>query len=232
MLLRPSPPTPSQSAADLVMMGISTASTAVPTEVERPETHQVPAPELPWLVIVWNDPINLMSYVTYVFQKLFGYSREKAHKLMLDVHYKGRAVVSSGPKETGRARHRPATPTWALGNDGAQRVSWRHRIRAVRGGGYEVRLAVEERALLSALPLQLVSLLDDVGDEPTGGLPEVLRRLLPPAYATDPDAERAFVSMTRQDLVEHHPRVARDHVAHGEGDPARRRAARCNGSPP
>jgi ATP-dependent Clp protease adaptor protein ClpS len=81
------------------MMGISTASTAVPTEVERPETHQVPAPELPWLVIVWNDPINLMSYVTYVFQKLFGYSRGKAHKLMLDVHYKGRAVVSSGPKE-------------------------------------------------------------------------------------------------------------------------------------
>ena len=83
-------------------------------------------------------------------------------------------------------------------------MSWRHRIRAVRGGGYEVRLAVEERALLSALPLQLVSLLDDVGDAPTGGLPEVLRRLLPPAYATDPDAERAFVSMTRQDLVEHH----------------------------
>ena len=50
-------------------------------------------------MIVWNDPINLMSYVTYVFQKLFGYSRPKAHKLMLDVHYKGRAVVSSGAKE-------------------------------------------------------------------------------------------------------------------------------------
>ena len=53
----------------------------------------------PWLVIVWNDPINLMSYVTYVLQKLFGYSKEKATSLMLDVHNKGRAVVSSGSQE-------------------------------------------------------------------------------------------------------------------------------------
>ena len=53
----------------------------------------------PWLVIVWNDPINLMSYVTYVFQKLFGYSLQKATKLMLDVHYKGRAVVATGSRE-------------------------------------------------------------------------------------------------------------------------------------
>ena len=56
-------------------------------------------PDRPWVVIVWNDPINLMSYVTYVFQKLFGYSRAKAEKLMLDVHQKGKAVVSSGPRE-------------------------------------------------------------------------------------------------------------------------------------
>ena len=55
--------------------------------------------ERPWIVIVWNDPINLMSYVTFVFQKLFGYSKEKATKLMLDVHHKGRAVVSSGNRE-------------------------------------------------------------------------------------------------------------------------------------
>jgi len=53
----------------------------------------------PWLVISWNDPINLMSYVTSVFQKLFGYSFDKATKLMLDVHHKGKAVVSSGAKE-------------------------------------------------------------------------------------------------------------------------------------
>lgn len=53
----------------------------------------------PWIVIVWNDPINLMSYVTWVFQKLFGYSLEKATALMLDVHEKGRAVVSNGTRE-------------------------------------------------------------------------------------------------------------------------------------
>lgn len=56
-------------------------------------------PDRPWLVIVWDDPVNLMSYVTYVFQKLFGYSRQKAHRLMMDVHTRGKAVVSSGPRE-------------------------------------------------------------------------------------------------------------------------------------
>jgi ATP-dependent Clp protease adaptor protein ClpS len=50
-------------------------------------------------VIVWNDPINLMSYVVFVLQKLFGYSREKATRLMLDVHHKGRAAVSQGARE-------------------------------------------------------------------------------------------------------------------------------------
>jgi ATP-dependent Clp protease adaptor protein ClpS len=70
-----------------------------PVETERPGTGESVQADLPWLVVVWNDPINLMSYVTFVFQKLFGYSRPKAHKLMLDVHYKGRAVVTSGPRE-------------------------------------------------------------------------------------------------------------------------------------
>jgi ATP-dependent Clp protease adaptor protein ClpS len=57
------------------------------------------AVDVPWVVLVWNDPINLMSYVTFVLQKLFGYSYEKATELMLDVHHKGKAVVSSGPRE-------------------------------------------------------------------------------------------------------------------------------------
>ena len=70
-----------------------------PTEVERPDVDDVVQPDLPWITIVWNDPVNLMSYVTYVFQKLFGYTKSKAEKLMLDVHEKGRAVVSSGPRE-------------------------------------------------------------------------------------------------------------------------------------
>ena len=83
-------------------------------------------------------------------------------------------------------------------------MSFRRRIRATRDGGYEVRLSAEERSLLTVLPAQLVSLLESVGDEPPGDLPDALRRLLPPAYTTDPDAERAYVAMTRQDLVEHH----------------------------
>jgi len=70
-----------------------------PVGVEEPVDEDVAEPDRPWLVIVWNDPINLMSYVTWVFQKLFGYSREKATKLMLDVHHKGRAIVSSGTRE-------------------------------------------------------------------------------------------------------------------------------------
>jgi ATP-dependent Clp protease adaptor protein ClpS len=70
-----------------------------PVEAEHPETIESQATDRPWLVIVWNDPINLMSFVTFVFQKLFGYSKEKATKLMLDVHNKGRAVVSSGTRE-------------------------------------------------------------------------------------------------------------------------------------
>ena len=53
----------------------------------------------PWVTIVWNDPVNLMSYVTYVFQKLFGYDKATATSLMLDVHHKGRATVSSGTRE-------------------------------------------------------------------------------------------------------------------------------------
>jgi len=73
--------------------------TVTPVEVEEPIAEDVAVPDRPWVVIVWNDPINLMSYVTYVFQKLFGYSRDKATKLMLDVHQKGKAVVSSGPRE-------------------------------------------------------------------------------------------------------------------------------------
>ena len=53
----------------------------------------------PWVTIVWNDPVNLMSYVSYVFQKYFGYSRKKAEKLMLEVHQEGRSVVSTGSRE-------------------------------------------------------------------------------------------------------------------------------------
>ncbi len=70
-----------------------------PERIEERNTGEETDLERPWLVIVWNDPINLMSYVTWVLQKLFGYSYDKATKLMLDVHHKGKAVVSSGTRE-------------------------------------------------------------------------------------------------------------------------------------
>src|SRR5437764_15472146 len=56
-------------------------------------------PDRPWITVVWKDPINLMSYVTHVFMTVFGYPKPKAEKLMLDVHHRGRAVVSSGTRE-------------------------------------------------------------------------------------------------------------------------------------
>src|SRR4051812_41979135 len=66
-----------------------------PVETERTEPSEaafaVPDPDVPWVTLVHNDPVNLMSYVTYVFQTYFGYSKSKATKLMKDVHYKGRA---------------------------------------------------------------------------------------------------------------------------------------------
>ena len=74
-------------------------TTADPLTIDAPESGSATKTNRPWLVIVWNDPINLMTYVTFVLQKLFGYSREKATKLMLDVHHQGRAVVSSGSRE-------------------------------------------------------------------------------------------------------------------------------------
>ncbi len=73
-----------------------------PLEVQDPKVDiavdEVTDEDRPWVVVVWNDPINLMSYVAYVFRKLFGYSEEKANLLMLDVHEKGRAAVSNGTR--------------------------------------------------------------------------------------------------------------------------------------
>jgi ATP-dependent Clp protease adaptor protein ClpS len=72
-----------------------------PVEIERPEVEGIPAvePDTPWVTIVHNDPVNLMSYVQYVFQAYFGFPKEKARTLMMEVHQKGRAVVSSGSRE-------------------------------------------------------------------------------------------------------------------------------------
>lgn len=71
----------------------------------RPGTREevivdaVDAVDTPWVTIVWDDPVNLMTYVTYVFQRLFGYSEPHATKLMLQVHNEGKAVVSAGSRD-------------------------------------------------------------------------------------------------------------------------------------
>ena len=75
-------------------------SAASPVEVEPTQTpDEITLVARPWITIVWNDPVNLMSYVTYVFQTYFGYDKAKAEKLMLEVHKEGRSVVSTGTRE-------------------------------------------------------------------------------------------------------------------------------------
>ena len=89
------------------MLGADAVTTAAycgvvsiaPVEQESVSTSEESDLDVPWITLVWNDPVNLMSYVTYVFQTYFGYSRTKAEKLMMDVHVKGRAVVSTGARE-------------------------------------------------------------------------------------------------------------------------------------
>jgi ATP-dependent Clp protease adaptor protein ClpS len=73
--------------------------TTAPTELERPAVDESAEVDTPWITIVWNDPVNLMSYVTYVFMNYFHYPREKAEQLMLQVHEDGRAVVASGSRD-------------------------------------------------------------------------------------------------------------------------------------
>ncbi len=73
-------------------------SSTAPVEVLEPDTTSITDLDAPWVVLVWNDPINLMSYVAFVLRKLFGHSKEKANQLMMQVHTEGKAVVSSGTR--------------------------------------------------------------------------------------------------------------------------------------
>ncbi|MET3804191.1 ATP-dependent Clp protease adaptor protein ClpS [Nakamurella sp. UYEF19] len=74
-------------------------TSSAPTTQKTTDPSDVTSPDTPWVTIVWNDPVNLMSYVTYVFQKMLGHPRPKAEALMLDVHQKGRATVSVGTRD-------------------------------------------------------------------------------------------------------------------------------------
>jgi ATP-dependent Clp protease adaptor protein ClpS len=77
---------------------ISGTTTVVEPVIEKAEATKSET-ELPWNVIVHNDPVNLMSYVTLVFQRVFGYPRDKAEKHMLEVHHNGRSILWSGVRE-------------------------------------------------------------------------------------------------------------------------------------
>lgn len=70
-----------------------------PATIDAPQSDELVRPASPWVTIVWNDPVNLMSYVSFVFQSYFGYARSKAEKLMLQVHEEGKSVVSTGGRE-------------------------------------------------------------------------------------------------------------------------------------
>jgi ATP-dependent Clp protease adaptor protein ClpS len=74
-----------------------------PLRSREPSRDESRDADRPWVVIVWNDPVNLMTYVTYVLQKLFGYPKPKAERLMWQVHTEGKAAVSSGSRE--KAEH-------------------------------------------------------------------------------------------------------------------------------
>jgi ATP-dependent Clp protease adaptor protein ClpS len=74
-------------------------SSPAPVEIDQPEADELTYVDRPWQTVVWNDPVNLMSYVTFVFCQYFGYSKKKAEKLMLQVHNEGRSIVSTGSRE-------------------------------------------------------------------------------------------------------------------------------------
>ncbi|MBD7949083.1 MAG: clpS [Oerskovia sp.] len=78
------------------MTGTATAGPRLDEEIDTREGLSLADT---WVTLVWNDPVNLMSYVTYVFESYFGYTQQKARTLMLQVHQEGRAVVSSGGRE-------------------------------------------------------------------------------------------------------------------------------------
>jgi ATP-dependent Clp protease adaptor protein ClpS len=85
--------------SETLPMPVATAPMTSPVEVDDTTPDDATDPDRAWVVLVWNDPINLMDYVTFVLQKLFGYPLAKAERLMLDVHEKGRATVSTGTRE-------------------------------------------------------------------------------------------------------------------------------------
>ena len=159
----------------------------MPVEVQEPAIEELTVTEKPWIVIVWNDPVNLMNYVVYVFQKLFGYSRKKATKLMRQVHEEGgpscptarsRSVRPTSPGSTRTA----SGPRWNTRRSASRVMARWRRFRPRGDGTLTVSLADEELSLMRVLPEQLREVFEEDADDPARA------RLFPRAYL-DPTAE-------------------------------------------
>ena len=165
----------------------------------RPTPDPDVEPDLPWIVLVWNDPINLMSYVVFVLQKLFGYNLEKATALMLDVHHKGRAVVSSGTPGEGRARRVPPPRARPVGHDAAGRAECGCAAGSHpqdRRRRFDLRLPEEERAVaaLAGAPAARAA-------RATTPTPGAGAACSPPPTPTTREREAEYQAMVHDDLV-------------------------------
>jgi uncharacterized protein DUF2017/ATP-dependent Clp protease adaptor protein ClpS len=157
-------------------------------EVEEPLGADDPEHDRPWVVIVWNDPINLMSYVTLVFQKLFGYTLD--HARGAPQRQVGRVV---GRPREGRAGRRPPPRLRTLGDHATGLVSFPSRVERTPAGDIRLHLADDERAVLREVADELGSLLEEAPDDPS------LRRLFPTAH-DDEELEREYRELTRGQL--------------------------------
>ena len=184
----------------------------------RVEAQEETAVADPWVTIVWNDPVNLMSYVTYVFESYFGHPREKAEKLMKQVHEQGRAVVSTGSLEAMEVDVQAMHELRPLGDAAAKRAVMRGFRR--RRGMYVARLDDDERGVIAALVADVAELLgagriDEVplaATVPGDGSPRLslepvvppidpaVRRLLPDASRDDPEVSAEFRRLTEGDI--------------------------------
>ena len=158
-------------------------------------------------MLVWNDPINLMSYVPWVFRKLFGYSKEKADQLMLDVHRKGRAVVSNGTREKAELDvfrlHEHGL--WAtMQHDGSIGLTLMLRRRRIkRAGDRPVPPQPAARGARPAAPICSPSCASLLGERPRSRT-ERIRRLFPTAYPDDPERDAEYQRFMREELVASH----------------------------
>ena len=206
-----------------------------PAEVDLPQSADKPTSDKPWVTIVWNDPINLMSYVTYVFQHVFGYPKKKATKLMLDVHHKGRAVVAAGAREA--MEHNVEVlhgyGLWATVRQDKSGNLTVEPFRPVRGGGVRAWLAAAEASLLRSLVGQVMSLVEPPRPEPSdyagdrAGRSRTWTRLAAPRRRW---LDASWAPATRPDRSGAGPAAARRlprRPGRGRGVPQVHRAPRC-----